>query len=159
MDLGVVSGRYITLDTCPVPIQFKESNLKTWVRGRFSKMHLPNADPEAGPAAMVKYLRPFKKKPTYSWGMRTTFYPMVSQSFLPLSQPSLLIPLIQELKEQVELHPQAVVADAAYDRESNLKFMVYQLKEKPIIARNLRWEKHRDHILSRKGTPPFVSRV
>lgn len=29
VDCGVVSGRYLTLDTCSVPIQCKENNLKT----------------------------------------------------------------------------------------------------------------------------------
>jgi len=50
-----------------------------------------------------------------------------------------------------------LIADAAYDWESNLEFIMYQLKAKPIIAHNVRWEKHRDHALSRKGTPICIA--
>ena len=70
VDCGVVSGRYLTLDTCSVPIQCKENNLKTSLGNRFNKMHPPKADPEAGLSVMIKYLRPFEKKVNYFWGYK-----------------------------------------------------------------------------------------
>lgn len=70
VDSGVVSGRYLTLDTCSVPIQCKENNLKTSLKNRFNKMHPPRRDPEAGLGVMIKYLRPFEKKVNYFWGYK-----------------------------------------------------------------------------------------
>lgn len=165
MDYRAVSGKYLTLDACSVPLQVRENNLKTSAKERFNKMHPPQGDPEAGLGIMLNYPRPFRSKATYFWGYKNHIL-SDALSELPLleltkpahvSEGNLLIPLIQELKEQVELHPHAVIADAAYDWESNLKFIMYQLKAKPIIARNLRWEKHRDHTLSRKGTPICIA--
>ena len=60
MDCGIVSGRYLTIDTCAVPIQCKENNLKTSVRDRFNKMHPPKLDPEAGLGVMVLKQAPYR---------------------------------------------------------------------------------------------------
>ena len=43
------------------------------------------------------------------------------------------------------------MADAAYDSESNLKFIIDDLHALPRIARNLRWEKLREIKLSSTG--------
>jgi hypothetical protein len=161
VDCGVVSGRYFTLDTCCVPIQCKENNLKTSLRDRFNKMHPPKLDPEAGLGVMIKYLRPFEKKPTYFWGYKNHILSDAA-SELPLfeltkpanvSEGKLLIPMVKTLKEQIKIFPEALITDGAYDYESNLKFIVQKLKAKPVVARNLRWEKHKEHRLSRKGVP------
>jgi len=70
IDCGIVSGRYLTIDACPVPIKLRENNLKTSVRDRFNKRHPPKADPQAGLGVMVNYLKPFEKKVTYFWGYK-----------------------------------------------------------------------------------------
>ena len=74
-----------------------------------------------------------------------------------VSEGKLLIPMVKRLKEQVEIFPQALIADAGYDYETNLKFIIQKLKAKPIIARNLRSRKHKEHKLSRKGTPVCIA--
>jgi len=67
--------------------------------------------------------------------------------------------MVKTLKEHVKIFPQALIADAGYDYETNLKFIIQKLKAKPIIARNLRWEKYKEHKLSRKGTPIWKARL
>jgi len=41
MDYRAVSGKYLTLDACSVPLQVRENNLKTGAKERFNKMHPP----------------------------------------------------------------------------------------------------------------------
>lgn len=165
MDYGIVSGKYLTIDASPVPIQCRENNLKTSVRDRFNKLYPPKADPEASLGVMVNYLKPFHKKVTYFWGYKNHILsdPISELPLFELTKPAnvsegtLLIPMIKKLKEHLEIFPQAVLADAGYDYESNLKFIIHQLKARPFIARNLRWEKHKEHKLSRKGTPICIA--
>jgi len=51
------------------------------------------------------------------------------------------------------LDPEAAVADAAYDSEQNLKFILHELNAKPVIARRFGWVKYQNHTMSGKGTP------
>ena len=74
-----------------------------------------------------------------------------------MNEGKLLVPLIKNLKEHVKINPEAVIADGAYDHESNLKFIAQELKAKPVIARNLRWEKYKEHTFSKKGTPVCIA--
>jgi len=124
-------------------------------------MHSPKADPEAGLGVMINYPRPFEKKVVYFLGYKNHILSDAT-SELPLfevakpanvGEGKLLIPMIRELNKHVEILPLAVIGDGAYDHESNLKFVIQELKAKPVIARNLRWEKYKDHTLSKKGTP------
>ena len=68
-----------------------------------------------------------------------------------VSKGELLIAIVKTLKEHIKAFRQALITDGAYDKESNLKFIVQELKAKPVAARNLCWEKHKEHKLSRKG--------
>jgi len=70
MDYGVVSGKYLTIDASPVPIQCRENNLKASTKDRFNKLYPPKADSEAGLGIMVNYLEPFRKKIAYFWGYK-----------------------------------------------------------------------------------------
>lgn len=123
MDCGIVSGRYLTIDTCPVPIQCKENNLKTSLRNRFNKIHSPRLDPQAGLGVMIKYLRPFEKKVSYFWGYKNHILSDAASEFplfeltkpANLSEGKLLISMIKKLKKLQGLVPEAVIGDAAYD--------------------------------------------
>jgi len=121
-------------------------------------MHPPKADPEAGLGVMLTYPKPFEKKATFFWGYKNHILSDAT-SELPLfemtkpanvNEGRVLIPLIKKLKEHVELYPKAVIGDGIYDDEDNLKFILYELKAKPVIARNLRWERYKDYTLSKK---------
>ena len=165
MAYGVISGRYLTIDACSVPIQCRENNLKTSVRDRFNKMHPPKADPQAGLGVMINYLRPFDKKVTYFWGYKNHIL-SDAISELPLfeltrpanvSEGKLLVPIIKRLKKSTDVAAEAVIGDAAYDSESNLKFTLHELHAKPVIARRFGWEKYQNHTISRKGTPICIA--
>jgi len=166
IDCGAVSGKYLTVDAAPIPIQCKENNPKTSTRtNRFNKMNPPKADPEAGLGVTLNYPRPFEKKIAFSGDTRNHILSCAT-SELPLfevtkpanvNEGKLLIPLIKKLKEHVEPQPKAVIGDAIFDDESNLRFIINELKAKPVIARNLRWEKYRDYTLSKKGTPICIA--
>jgi len=163
---GVVSGKYLSIDAAPVPIQCRENNPKVSMRkSRFDKRYPPQADPEAGLGVMLNYPRPFEKKVAFFWGYKNHILSDTA-SELPLfeltkpanvNEGRILIPLIKKLKEQVEIHPEAVAGDGIYDSEDNLKFILQELKAKPVIARNLRWEKYKDYILSKKGAPICIA--
>ena len=165
MDCGVVSGRYLTIDTCPVPIQCRENNLKTSVRERFNKMHPPKADPEAGLGVMVSYLKPFQKKASFFWGYKNHVLSDAT-SELPLfeltkpanvNEGKLLVPILRRFKELIGVGAQAVIGDAAYDSESNLRFILQELHAKPVIARRLGWKKYQHHTLSSEGVPICIA--
>ena len=113
MDYGIVSGKYLTIDASPVPIQCRENNLKTSVRDRFNKLYPPKADPEASLGVMVNYLKPFHKKVTYFWGYKNHVLsdPISELPLFELTKPAnvsegtLLIPMIKKLKERLEIFP------------------------------------------------------
>ena len=65
---------------------------------------------------------------------------------------TLLIPLFIKLLEHLNFDIQAVMADAAYDSEDNLKFVIGNIHALPRIARNLGWEKLREIKLSSTGS-------
>ncbi len=44
---GVITGKIVVLDSCPIPANVKENNLKTSVKDRFDKDRRPKGDPEA----------------------------------------------------------------------------------------------------------------
>lgn len=165
IDSRVVSGRYLTIDACPVPVQCKENNLKTSVRDRFDKIHPPHADPEAGLGVTINYLKPFHKKVTYFWGYKNHVLSDAT-SELPLceltkpanvSEGKLLVPLIKKLMKLTGVTIEAVIGDAAYDSESNLKSILHDLRAKPVIARRVGWEKYQNHTVSKKGTPICIA--
>ena len=128
-------------------------------------MNPPKADPKAGLGVTLNYPRPFEKKVAFFWGYKNHILSCAT-SELPLfemtkpanvSEGKLLIPLVKKLKEHVELQPQAVIGDAIFDDEGNLRFIINELKAKPVIARNLRWKKYKDYTLSKKGTPICIA--
>jgi len=106
-----------------------------------------------------------RKKATFFWGYKNHILPDAA-SELPsfevtqtanVNEGRVLIPLIKKLKEHVELYPTAVIGDGIYDDKDNLKFILHELKVKPVIARNLRGEKYKDYTLSKKRTPICIA--
>jgi hypothetical protein len=100
---------------------------------------------------MIHSKNPFKKELQYFWGYRNHSITDCN-SELPvwhLTKPAnvqdttLFIPVLKNLLEYFNFHIQAVMADAFYDSEDNLKFVIDNLEALPRIARNLRWEKLR----------------
>ena len=67
---GVISGRGVGLDSCPIEAFVKENNLKTSIKDRYEKHHLPPGDKDARLGVSIHFPSPFKKKVHYFWGYR-----------------------------------------------------------------------------------------
>ena len=154
-----ISGHFLSIDSAPVPVVVKENNLKTSTKDRFDKNKPPKRDPEARLGVMIHFKRPFHKKAQYFWGYRNHSI-TDCDSELPLweltrpanvQDTTLFISLFKKLLDHFDFDIQAVMADASYDSESNLKFVIDQLHALPRIARNLRWQKLREVNLSSSG--------
>ena len=126
------------------------------MKNRFDKTKPPKRDPEARLGVMIHFKNPFQKEPQYFWGYRNHSI-TDCDSELPvwqLTKPAnvqdttLFIPIFKKLLEHFNFDIQAVMADAAYDSEDNLKFVIDNFHALPRIARNLRWEKLRKIKLS-----------
>lgn len=154
-----ISGTFLSIDSAPVPILVKENNLKTSMINRFNKTKPPKRDPESGLGVFIHFKEPFQKEAQYFWGYRNHSI-TDCDSELPLwestkpanvQDTSLFIPLFKKLLENFSLKTKAVMADAAYDSENNLKFVIKDMSALPRIARNLRWEKQREVNVSSTG--------
>jgi hypothetical protein len=154
-----ISGSFLSIDSAAVPVVVKENNLKTSMKDRFDKSKPPKRDPEARLGVMIYFTTPFQKEPRYFWGYRNHSITDCDAE-LPvweMTKPanvqdtSLFIPLFRNLLEHFTFEIQAVMGDAAYDSEDNLKFVIDELHALPRVARNPRWEKHRKPTISSAG--------
>jgi len=68
IDLVVITGEYLSIDSCPIPARVKENILKTNVKNRFSKNHIPKGSPDARRGIMVVLPKPNQKQIRYFWG-------------------------------------------------------------------------------------------
>ncbi len=144
---GVMRGRHLGLDSCPVASWVRENNLKTSLRHRrFDKACPPKADPDARLGVRIHYPFPGKSEVQYFWGYRNhTLADLEAE--LPLweiTQPNsvggvtVALPLLASAVVPLDLHPESVSGDAEYDVESILRYIVQGLNAKPFIAYNQR---------------------
>lgn len=157
---GVVTGKKIILDSCPILANCKENNLKTSVTNRFDKEQRPKGDSEAGLGIMVHYPKPFKKKVRYFWGYRNHSIVdadtelSLCERTLPADKSEVYqaIPMLKELKGKYSfLKIEVILGDAIYDTEDILKFIVKDLKAKPVIPRNPRRKEKKEGFRIQKN--------
>lgn len=67
---GVISANGIALDSCAIEASVKENNLKTSIKDRYEKHHLPSGDKDARLGVTIHFPSPFKRKIHYFWGYR-----------------------------------------------------------------------------------------
>ncbi|MCK4373720.1 MAG: transposase [Candidatus Brocadiae bacterium] len=162
IEKGAIDPRVLAIDSCPIPARVKENNLKTGIsRNRYDKQKPPKGDPEAGLGVLVHYPRPHTKRVSYFWGYRNHVL-SDAESEIPLAQITLpanasevkqAVPLLRLACQTYGLWIEAVVADAEYDAESILKFIVEKLRARPYIAANPRRSRPRDHAV---GADPIL---
>ncbi|NIS71468.1 MAG: transposase [Proteobacteria bacterium] len=159
IELDEISGHFLSIDSAAVAVVVRENNLKTSIKDRFDKTKPPQRDPEARLGVMITFEKPSKKQSQYFWGYKNHSI-TDCQSELPVwevtkpanvQDTTLFIPLFKNVLDHFNFHIQAVMGDAAYDSETNLNFVIDELHALPRIARNPRWEKHRQIKLSPKG--------
>lgn len=145
---GVISGCAIAIDSCPIVAQLRENNLKTSMANRFDKSRRPTGDSDARLGVMIHYPKPFKKEVCYFWGYRNHTVSDIDTE-LPLweatkpahiSEIRIAKSLIREAKKQFALIIELVLADANYDAEHFLTFIIKELAARPVIPHNPRNE-------------------
>lgn len=148
INLNVISGRAIAIDSCPIVVLLRENNLKTSMANRFDKTKKPAGDPDARLGVMIHYPTPFKKKVQYFWGYRNHVV-NDTDTELPIwevtkptniSEVKIAKSLIREAKNLFNLNIKVVTGDANYDAEHFLKFVIKELKALAIIPHNPRNE-------------------
>ncbi|MBN2010043.1 hypothetical protein JW960_11930 [candidate division KSB1 bacterium] len=65
IEAGIITGKSISIDSCPIVVPLKENNLKTSIADRFDKTRRPAGDPDARMGVLIHYPTPFKKKIQY----------------------------------------------------------------------------------------------
>jgi len=151
----VIKGERIAVDSCPIPVQVKQNNLKTSVKDRFDKAQRLSIDTEARLGIMVHFPNPFKKKIVYFWGYRnhvisdtTTELPLWEITRpANISETKVAIDLLKAVKEKLKLSPEIVAGDASYDAEKVLESIVNDIKAVAIIPRNPRRSKSENYTV------------
>jgi hypothetical protein len=65
--------------------------------------------------------------------------------------------MFRQAKNDFSLNPKIVLADSLYDSKKILSFVIDELKAKPRIARNYRWQARRPVKLSSEGNPICIT--
>jgi len=144
IDTGSLSCHYVAMDSCPIVVPIKENNLKTSVSDRFDKTKVPKGDPEARLGVMIHFPRPYDKRVRFFWGYRNHIINDIATE-LPIwqiTQPANISDikvarhLLEQAKELFNLHIKAVLADANYDAESLLRYIIHDLQAQAVIPHN-----------------------
>jgi hypothetical protein len=144
---GVIKGSHLALDSCPIESWIRENNLKNDLRHRrFDKTIRPKGDPDARLGVRFHFPNPNETRLDYFWGYRNHTVADL-ESELPLweitepnsvAETTLALPLLQATTEAFALQVQSVCADAEYDFDKLLRYIVETLKAKPFIPYNPR---------------------
>lgn len=143
---GVISGSGIALDSCAIEASVKENNLKTSIKDRYDKYHLPSGDKDARLGVTIHFPSPFKRKIHYFWGYRNHIINDL-KSELPIAEMTLQankdekkvgLSMLKSLHRNFSLPVEVVAADANFDVEEILKYIIEEMKAEAMIPRNLR---------------------
>jgi hypothetical protein len=154
---GVISGTGIALDSCAIEAPVKENNLKTSMKDRYEKHHFPSGDKDARLGVTIHFPRPFKKKIHYFWGYRNHIINDL-ESELPLAELTLQankdekrvgLSMIQTLHRDFSLPVEVVAADANFDVEEILRYIIEEMKAEAMIPRNPRNTQHTHYTMKR----------
>ena len=161
VNLKIISGKYLSIDSGAILAKVKENNLKTNVKDRFNKQRICKGDPEAKLGVMIAFSKSIKEI-SYFWGYCDHVI-IDAKAELPvwnITKPAnvhdsvMFIPIFDLLQKEFHFDISAVLGDGIYDTSAILKYVINTLKAKPRIARNPRNTKDQpERILSRNGNP------
>jgi len=143
---GVISGRGVGLDSCPIAAHVKENNLKTSIKDRYEKHRLLPGDKDARLGVSIHFPSPFQRKVHYFWGYRNHIITDLD-SELPLVEITLqankdekkvALPLLNRLHQEFSLPIEVVAGDANYDVEEILQYIIEDMKAEAMVPRNPR---------------------
>lgn len=158
--LGVISGKYLSIDSTPIIAWVKQNNPKVFIEGKFDKTKFPQGDPDARTGFM-----PFVNRPKHSkeqqlelsntkdnkqficfWGYRNhvIFDSLSELPVFELTKPAnvfdskVTVPAFKELKKNFKFKPKGILGDAAHDTNAIRKYIRKTLKAKDFIPINPR---------------------
>ena len=67
--LGIIKGKYLSVDSCPIMANVRQNNLKTSVRSRFAQSKHPKNDPDCRLGILPTFTSG-KAKAEFFWGYR-----------------------------------------------------------------------------------------
>ena len=164
IELEVIKGDYLSVDSCPILANVKENNLKTSVRYRYFKDRPPKNDKDCRIGVSPTFTFG-KAKVEFFWGYRNHIV-NDAVSELPLVETTLaanvrgtsvIIPQLESLKDTLSLNPLAVVADSEYDSANILKYILDTLGARPRISRNPRRSASSNTDLNSSGIPVCIA--
>ena len=161
INLNIISGKYLSIDSCAILAKVKENNLKTNVKDRFNKTRVCKGDPDVKLGVMVTFSKSIKEI-SYFWGYRDHVV-IDAQAELPIwniTKPAnvqdsvMFIPIFDLLQKEFHFTISAVLADGIYDTSGILKYVINTLKSKPRITQNPRNTKDQpERKISKNGNP------
>ncbi len=145
IDLKIIKGKFLSIDSCTILANAKENNLKTNVKNRFDKSNFPKGDLDARLGVMITFPKG-KKKVDFFWGYRnhTVIDAKTELPIWEITKPAnvqdstMFIPIFDLLQNEFQFNIEAALADGLYDTASILKYIINSLKAKPRISINPR---------------------
>ena len=164
IDIGIITGKYLSVDSCPILANVKENNLKTSVKSRFRKDKIPTNDADCRLGVYPAY-KSDKAKPEFYWGYRNHII-NDCESELPLVEAThpanvrgthVILSQLESIKDGLDLHPEAVMADSEYDSANILEYILDKLGARPRISRNPRRGASDKSDLNSSGIPLCIA--
>ena len=164
MELKIIKGKYLSVDSCPIKANVKENNLKTNVKYRYLKERPPKNDPDCRIGVFPTFASG-KAKVEFFWGYRNHIV-NDTESELPLCEitlpanirgTSVIIPQLEFVKESLCLEPYAIIADSEYDSATIIEYIVKNLGARPRISKNPRRGNPSTAKLTSSGVPLCIA--
>ena len=164
IELKIVKGKYLSVDSCPIKANVKENNLKTNVRYRYLKDRPPKNDKDCRIGVFPTFTSG-KAKVEFYWGYRNHIV-NDTESEMPLCEvtlpantrgTSVIIPQLEFVKGSLTLKPYAVMADSEYDSATIIEYIVKNLGARPRISRNPRRGAPSTTRLTSSGVPLCIA--
>lgn len=180
IQLGHISGDFLSIDSMPIIANVKENNPKIFTHTRFQKDKIPKGDPDARlgiivlqpdavfPVQIELFKHPiaekYQPKLKFFWGYRhhvicdaLTELPIWERTCpANIHDSKLFIPLFSETKENFHLHPKGIIGDSAHDSWYIRQFIHHELKAKAFIPSNPRGAYKQPRFVS-SGVPICIA--
>ena len=164
IDCGIISGKYLSVDSCPILANVKENNPKTSVNYRFLKDKPPKNDKDCRIGVFPTFLSG-KTRVEFFWGYRNH---IINDCDTELALAGVTHPAnvrgtsviegqLKFLKDDLNLSPEAVMADSEYDSASILEYILDTLGARPRISRNPRRGAIDKSDLNSSGIPVCIA--
>ena len=162
--LGIIKGKYLSVDSCPILANVKENNLKTNVKKRFKKDRPPKNDSDCRIGIFPTFVHD-KKRVDFFWGYRNHII-NDCESELPLAEitlsanirgTSVIVSQLDAIKDNLSLKPKAVIADSEYDSAAIIEYIAANIGARPRISINPRRGSTSDVKLSLSGVPICIA--